>query len=242
MTRLIYLEDPSATECQTTLLSLRREEERWAGMVDASPFYPKGGGAPSDTGWLIGPSGRMRVSLVLASDGVVRHLGEVVDGALQEGEQITALIDADARLRNSRIHSGGEVICAAVHELGKCWAVTAASHIPGQSRVAFQCDLAPGDVADFVAALHAQVADIVERDEPVLTFLDVSEEEVLRLCTLEGDALEGKKGGIRLVSPVRGFFRPCMGVHVERTGQIGTVQFRKTRLRDCELSIGYDVH
>ncbi len=240
-TRLLYLEDPRMVECSATILDIVRDEAGLAAELSVSPYFPKGGGALSDVGFLDSPDARMRVDKVLPINGRILHYGHMVEGAFSVGDDITASIDTKSREYNSRLHSGGEIICAAVHELGKRWAVTAAAHVPGQARVAFRTDLAPDEVAAFVIALKQRVVEIVERDEPVLTFLDVPEDEVRRLCTLDGDGLEGKKGGIRLVSPVRGFFRPCMGAHVTSTGQIGGIEFRKTRLKSGELSIGYEL-
>ncbi|WP_375398127.1 hypothetical protein [uncultured Sphingomonas sp.] len=68
-----------------------------------------------------------------------------------------------------------------------------------------------------------------------------SPEEARRLCALDARTIEQKRGALRLVSPVRGFFRPCTGAHLQRTGEIGAVVFRKVRLRDGELSINYEL-
>ncbi|MES2441201.1 MAG: alanyl-tRNA editing protein [Pseudomonadota bacterium] len=240
-TQLLYLEDPSITESISTVRALRVEASGLAVVLDTSPYFPKGGGQPSDEGWITGPNGRVKICRVSTAEDGVWHYGEIVDGEIAEGDRVIAAIDVEVRLRNARLHSGGEAICAAIYELGKRWQVTAASHVPGQSRVAFMTDLDGDDLPGFLDQLKRQVADIVERDEPVLTFLDVPEEEVRRLCPLDADDLTSKMGGLRLVSPVRGFHRPCMGAHVTRTGEIGAIEFRKVRIRNGDLSISYDL-
>lgn len=240
-TRLLYLEDSSLTACKATILDLRQDESGVAAILSVSPFYPKGGGAGSDVGRLTGLRGRMEVRRVVTIDGEVLHWGDRIEGELRVGEDVEAVIDVEVRRRNARLHTGGEVICAAVHELGRRWPVTAAAHMPGQARVAFACNLEPEEVAEFIERLKARVAEIIQRDETVLTFLDVPESEVRSLCPLDADGLQDKKGGLRLVSPVRGFHRPCMGAHLSSTGAIGGLALRKARLRNGELSITYDL-
>jgi Ser-tRNA(Ala) deacylase AlaX len=180
------------------------------------------------------------IQVLHVDDGRVVHRGNMV-GELCEGDSVVAAIDSEWRQTTARVHSAGELICAAVHELGKRWQVSAASHVPGQSRVAFTSNLRPEELAIFVDALKARVSELVRRDEPVRASLDVDELEARSLCPLDADSLGSKKGGIRLISPIPGFHRPCTGAHVARTGDIGEIQFRKTRLRDGDLSITYDI-
>lgn len=240
MSKLLYLEDVALWQCEARLTSLIQMVDRVVVELDSSPFYPRGGGQPSDIGIIAGSCGRMAVLHVNRTpDGKVTHEGQLLNGSLVVDELVMATIDRGARLRNSRLHTAGEVICAATAELGRRWPVTAASHIPGQSRVAFQTDLDVGELPAFIASLKARFADIVRRDETIVTMNNVSPNEARRLCALDAEAIDGKQGPLRLVSPVRGFFRPCMGAHLKRTGEIGEIVFRKTRLRDGELSISY---
>jgi Ser-tRNA(Ala) deacylase AlaX len=184
----------------------------------------------------------MRVqSVAYAPDRSIVHWGRMDAGAFSVGDTITATIDPVFRARSSRIHSAGEIICAAVFELGKRWKVTAASHALGQARVAFACDLRDEGVADFVHRLEQQVGAIVDRDDLVKTFLDVPEARVKELCPLESIEHVPSGEGIRLVSPAPGFYRPCMGAHVSRTGEVGKVIFTKARVKKGELSVSYDV-
>lgn len=240
MTKLLYLQNAGTAACAATVMAVSRDELGLAVVLDVSPFYPKGGGQPSDVGWVAGPSGRMRVERVIMSDDRVLHYGEMVKGDISPGDRVEASIDVEVRRGNARLHTGGEVICAAVHELGKRWPVSAASHVPSQARVAFMADLEAEELPGFMAQLEHKIADIVGRDEPVLTFLDVPEDEVRRLCPLDQDGLASKTGGIRLVSPVRGFHRPCMGAHLASTGEVGTISIRKARIKNHELSISYE--
>jgi len=242
MTGLLYLQDSSIVSTACTLLELNLSPEGQAAILDVTPFYVKGGGQPSDTGRLVGLTGEMAiVQVVRTPDGKVIHLGQTMTGQLAPGDQVVAVIDIDVRLRHSRLHTAGEVICAAVHQLGQSWPITTASHIPGQSRVAFATDLPMAHVAEFAELVKQCFEKMVAFDTPVLVRPGVSVEEAKRLCPLDADVLLQKAGPIRLVSPIPGFCRPCMGAHLTSTGQIGAIAFRKFRLRRGELSISYDL-
>lgn len=242
-TKLRYLETPAPLTCESVVENVAFEFPRLTLALAETPFFPKGGGQPCDIGVIEGAGFKMNVDRVLLEDGVALHSGILASGeAPQVGARVWASADYEHRSLTARTHTGGEVICAAVHELGRRWVVTAAGHVPGQSRVAFEADgLDNAQVQAFTAELAAMVHTIIGRDSEVRTFLDVPEDEVRRLCPLE--PLDHLPAGapIRLVFPAPGFFRPCMGAHVARAGDVGEVTFKKVRLRDGELSISYDV-
>src|SRR5262249_40985166 len=153
-TRLLYLEDAQAIESDAKVAAVDVRDGLIGVVLDQTPFYPKGGGQPSDVGCLSTFDRRMQVqSVTYAPDPRVVHWGRMDTGALNVGDTVVAAVDPVFRKRSSRIHSAGEIICAGVFELGKRWKVTAASHAPGQSRVAFACDLGDAEVADFVRRL-----------------------------------------------------------------------------------------
>lgn len=242
MSELLYLRDSTIMRARCILLELRPVAQGYAAILDATPFYVKGGGQPSDTGTLIGANGQMVVAQVVrAPDGEVFHIGELPAGQLVPGDEMLAAVDVDVRQRHARLHTAGEVICAAMHELGLRWPVTTAGHVPSQAWVAFATDLETRDVAELAERLKAQFSAIVARDTPVVTRMNVSVEEAQRLCPMDFETLARKTEPIRLVSPIPGFSRPCMGAHLERTGQVGAIAFRKFRLRAGELSISYDL-
>jgi Ser-tRNA(Ala) deacylase AlaX len=241
MTTLLYLDRPEAMRCVASVEAVIWDEANPSLVLDVSCFFSRSGGQPSDRGRILGPAGEMQVERVIRSeDGTVHHLGSI-RGTFEVGHRVEAQIDEDWRRLTARTHSAGEILCAAVHELGRRWTVGAASHVPGQSRVSFYTDLGPGQLDEFVGALRERVQGIIARDEEVLTIQNVSEAEAARLCAMDQAILREKKGKIRLVSPTRGFFRPCTGSHVRRTSEIGQIHFRKVRLRGAELSVAYDV-
>ena len=243
MTDLLYLQDTNLTECECHVAAQTTVDGKTALVLNQSPFYPKGGGQPADIGVIIGASGRFRVEDVRKDPGndEVLHIGRFEHGEIIVGESAKARIDRAVRFRNARLHTSGEVIAAVVHRMGKRWPITAASHIPGQARVAFKADITQDELPAFINEFEAQFRAIRDEDHPVIARLDVSEEEAVELCPLDVEALREKSSGIRLISPATGFCRPCLGAHLNRTSEIGEIEFRKIRLKKGELSISYDL-
>lgn len=239
--KLLYLTHPVLECWESRILDIRAHGSETAVFLDETPFYPKGGGQPADRGVLTSPTGVFSVCNVEREGKIVRHVGVISAGSLAPHQVVRAAIDARHRRLTSRIHTAGELICAAAHELGFRWRVSAATHAPDQSRVAFATELAPASVSSVSNDLQAMLKHIVSRADPVRTFLDVSVADARRLCPLEPIDAIAAHGPIRLVSPSREFHRPCMGAHLTNTTDVGAVAFKKIRLRDGDLSISYDV-
>jgi len=71
-TRLVYFDDMWALRSAATVLAVQEEGGRVAVVLDATVFYPQGGGQPADTGAISGVGTRFLVEDVRAKDGVVR--------------------------------------------------------------------------------------------------------------------------------------------------------------------------
>ena len=148
-----------------------KTSDRVAVEVDVSPFYPQGGGQPSDTGFIEAPHGRLVVLEVSrTSEGIALHHGRVVDGRLEIGD-LAVPLSISRSGDGARLHTAGGVICDATAELGRRWPVTAASHVPGQSRVAFATDLTGEEVPGFMDELKRRFAARAQRSACLLDLL-----------------------------------------------------------------------
>src|SRR5437763_63119 len=124
MTWLGYLHEPQSMASEAKLLSLDHADGDAVVIVDRTPFYPRGGGQLGDIGRIRGSNGEMEVrSTTLRDDGCVLHLGPI-QGRLEIGEPVMLEVNRRCRQINSRLHTAGEVVCAAVSRLGKNWPVT----------------------------------------------------------------------------------------------------------------------
>ena len=129
-TKLLYLEDFTRLECDAKIVERSQENGKEILILDATVFYPQGGGQPYDTGVIESASGRFLVEEVRFMDGAVRHIGHFEWGELVIGDTVQCHVDAERRLLHSRIHSAGHLVDLAVAELGLPWTPGKGYHFP----------------------------------------------------------------------------------------------------------------
>ncbi|HZD43467.1 MAG TPA: alanine--tRNA ligase, partial [Methanomicrobiales archaeon] len=110
-TKALYYEQPTDVEFEAVVL------DYFDGYVvlDASLFYPEGGGQPSDTGTLITTESVVRVDSAMKIGDVILH--QVKGGVLQRGERVKGLIDEERRLSLMRHHTGTHILLRAAKEV-----------------------------------------------------------------------------------------------------------------------------
>ncbi|XP_039809475.1 alanine--tRNA ligase-like isoform X1 [Panicum virgatum] len=123
-TRLVYFDDMWALRSAATVLAVQEEGGRVAVVLDATVFYPQGGGQPADTGAISAAGTRFLVEDVRAKDGVVFHYGRF-EGAgegcrhgFKEGGCVSLEVDAERRSLNSRLNSAGHLLDICVSNVG----------------------------------------------------------------------------------------------------------------------------
>lgn len=111
----LYLEDSYMRECDSTVAEASGKEV----VLDRTVFYPRGGGQPSDTGKIVGPSGsEFRVVNVVKKDGKVVHELDR-EPTLSGGERVKCVLDWERRYRLMRMHTAAHVLGATMfNELG----------------------------------------------------------------------------------------------------------------------------
>lgn len=240
-TELLYLSEPDRRACEARILAIEPRQEGLGLIVDQTPAYPKGGGQPSDRGKVRGPLGLLEFDLVSRDpSGAIIHFGRSVKGRFAVGDRVQIEIDSLSRSISSRLHTAGELICAAVAKIGPDWAVGAASHVPGQARVAFHVTTTPPELTLFRDDLLRHLNALVDAGHPVRTIFVDAPEKLAELCPAE--AMKAFPAWpVRMVSPAPAFWRPCLGAHCENTAEVGPIHLQKIRIRDGELSISYSV-
>lgn len=113
MTEQQYLADSSVREFEATVE--RRLDDRL--VLDATHFYPTGGGQPHDTGTIESDAGAWRVVDVQKRDTIYHALEPAAetdaDAPLPEaGETITGRIDWERRSAHARYHSAQHLLSA----------------------------------------------------------------------------------------------------------------------------------
>lgn len=104
----LYLEDAYQTECEASVLEVKKDEEgRQVVILDQTVFYAMGGGQPGDKGTISGPSGAENVVDTRYADSkkvLIHHFMES-ETALKAGDKVTCQIDWGYRYKNMRLHS-----------------------------------------------------------------------------------------------------------------------------------------
>jgi alanyl-tRNA synthetase len=207
-----------ATEWETVIGALERENGRFLAKLPESPFYPEGGGQVSDSGVVETASGLASVSGVyrLGDDQAVAL--ELRDGELGVGEPARAVVDRSTRLATMRNHTATHLLHAALRqELGTH--VRQAGSYVGPDKLRFDFTHGQRLTPAEVAAVEELVNSWIVEGRPVRA-VHTTREEAERLGAM---ALFGEKYGdrVRMVE-IEGVSRElCGGTHVAGTAEIG---------------------
>lgn len=234
----IYLRNPDQLETCTIVTAVREAANgQWAVVLAETPFYPEAGGQAGDAGVLVGASGQLCVARTSRGvDDTVDHLG-LMEGRFTVGETCKAIVDAATRTLHTRIHSGGELLCAAIEEVRPGTRITKANHRPGQASVTLGIEITKADREPLQQELEASVLRMIRASVPVDILTVHTLEEAAALC---GFRPQIDSQAIRIVQ-IGAFARPCCGTHVRSTLEIGAVRIRSFSVRAGETRIGYDV-
>ena len=187
-------------------------------VLDQTPFYAESGGQVGDSGELRNPSSRFSVedTLKIQAD-VFGHHGRVLEGSIRVGDQFTARVNGEARVRITRNHSATHLMHKALREvLGDH--VQQKGSLVNAERTRF--DFAHN--APVTAEQIKRVEDIVNAE--VLTNAATSA-QVMALDDAQKSGammLFGEKYGetVRVLS-IGSSKELCGGFHVSRSGDIG---------------------
>ena len=207
-TRKLYYEDPMMKEFTAQVVSCEETEKGFAVTLDATAFYPEGGGQACDLGML---------NSVNVLD--VREKGENIvhlcDAALPIGQTVTGKIDWARRFDLMQQHTGEHIISGILHKHFGCHNV--GFHL-GVETVTIDFDvLIP---ADSLPQIEQEANAAIYENLPVKGWFP-PEEELAKITYRTKKALQWP---VRIVD-VPGFdLCACCGVHVPYTGQVGLIK------------------
>lgn len=219
MTHMLFRDDPYMRDAQADVIAHTAE----GGVVlDATVFYPTGGGQPGDSGWLEWSNGRLPIATAVKGEGsrVVLVPSEPV--ALPPvGTHLMQHLDWDRRHKHMRVHTALHLLSVAVP-----FAVTGGSISASYGRLDFNMPDAPEDRE----ALEQALNDFVERDARVSDGWITAAELEAAPQLVKTMAVKPPRGAgdIRLVRIGEETdwidLQPCGGTHVARTGEIGALR------------------
>ena len=215
-------------QAQGTLLAMIKDEhlvsesqqgEEVEFLLDATPFYPEGGGQVGDHGTLVGPSARIRIhDTTRLAKGWFLHKGQVMEGRVCTGDHLTATVNSGLRADAARNHTATHLMHAALREvLGPH--VKQHGSLVGPNRLRF-------DFSHFRGLGSRQVEDIENLvNEHIRQNTLVQSEEMGMQEALGRGALAffGDKYGdqVRVVEIGEFSKELCGGTHCQQTGDVG---------------------
>ena len=139
MTGLLYYHDAYQTTFMTTVTALEGLDGEVRLALDATAFYPGGGGQPNDLGWLTAGGQRLAVTKVKKEGDQVWHW-LATDGGLpliRPGDDVSGELDWSRRYRLMRTHTAMHILCGVVwRDYGA--QVTGGNMDPGEGRMDFE--------------------------------------------------------------------------------------------------------
>ena len=206
--RRLYYENPLQKTFTATVTGCEETKGGYAVTLDATAFYPEGGGQPCDFGTL----GGARVTAVKSQDEQVVH---ICDAPLEAGATVAGEIDFERRFDLMQQHSGEHIVSGIIHQLFGYHNV--GFHM-GEQFVTIDFDgMLTQDDLQKVELLANQA---VWQDLQVNCFYP-SQEELPNAVYRSKRALPWP---VRLVE-IPGYDTcACCGVHVKTTGQIGMIK------------------
>ena len=191
-------------------------------FLDRTPFYAEGGGQVGDTGLITTATGQARVlDTTAVVEGLTRHLGFVVQGTLEAGQEAVAAIDRERRESIRRNHTGTHLLHWALRKvLGDH--VRQQGSLVAPDRLRFDFSHFGPMSEDEITRVEDLVNHEVLRNGPVHTY-----ETTRKLAEGAGAiAFFGDKYGevVRVVEAGDDSVELCGGTHVSALGTIGPLQ------------------
>ena len=207
-TRKLYYEDCDLRQFTAGVISCQETRGGYAVELDATAFYPEGGGQPCDLGTLADA----KVLDVQEKGGKIVHL---CDSDLEVGSTVKGIIDWERRFDLMQQHTGEHILSGIIYETY------------GAHNVGFHLG-AEVTTVDFDVMIPARDLEALERRVNQAVFEDLPVQcgyptaaELEKLAYRSKKALEMP---VRIVSVPGYDCCACCGVHTKTTGQVGMVK------------------
>ncbi|WP_448591294.1 alanyl-tRNA editing protein [Thermoflexus hugenholtzii] len=215
-TRLLYLTDAYQRTFEATVVAV----EGTAVALDATAFYPGGGGQPHDLGWLTDGVHTWRVTAVRRQGSLVWH--EVEGAPPPVGQAVQGEIDWERRYALMRTHTALHILCGVVwRDYGA--KVTGGNMEPLRGRMDFEFETLRGELA---REIEEKVNVEVAAARPVRVFF-MPREEVDRhpdLIRTKANLLPPEIRTVRIVEIEGLDIQADGGTHVANTREVGRIR------------------
>ena len=216
MTEKLYYQDAYQKEFDAMITKVAEKDGKTIVALDATAFYPEGGGQGADTGMIQVADATFHVSDVQEADDVIWHTIEDATDALKEGARIHGTIDWDRRFDHMQQHSGEHIVSGMICREFHCDNV--GFHM-GEDVVTI--DYNTRISMEDALRIEEMANQYIWEDHPFVVTWPTAEE----LRTLEYRSKKELEGAVRITSFPGADTCACCGTHVATSGQVGLVKF-----------------
>ena len=206
--RKLFYENSHLQEFTARVTGCRQTEKGWLVTLDATAFYPEGGGQACDVGTL----GGVNVLDVREKENEILHL---CDGTLEVGSEVFGKIDWQHRFDLMQQHTGEHIVSGLLHE--KFGYHNTGFHVgKNVMEVDFDGSISPEDLAQ----IERRANEAIWANLPVKCWIPEPEE----LPSVTYRTKRELPWPVRIVQ-VPGYDScACCGIHVAHTGEVGMIK------------------
>ena len=208
MTEKLYYRDCHLAQFRASVTGCTPTEKGYQVTLDATAFYPEGGGQACDLGTL----GGVRVLDVQERDGEILHL---CDGALQVGDQVDGAIDDARRFDLMQQHTGEHIVSGIIHR--RFGYHNTGFHMGADVTTIDFDGIIP---VEALAEIEAEANGALWKDLPVRCWYPSPEE----LPTVSYRTKRALPWPVRIVEIPGYDCCACCGVHTAATGEVGLIK------------------
>jgi len=215
LTELLFRDDAYRRECQSIVTRITEKGY----ILDATTFYPQGGGQPGDSGVLIAIDGSEIPIITTIYDEnrtQILHVPDESSPRLEQGAAVIARLDWEQRFARMRIHTALHLLSVVLP-----YPVTGGAIGAGDGRLDFDIQDAGLDKTEIAEKLNQLIARDASLSERWITDEELEANPGL-VKTMSVKPPRGA-GRVRLIEIDGIDLQPCGGTHVRSTAEIGRI-------------------
>ncbi|MEM5474813.1 alanyl-tRNA editing protein [Pacificibacter sp. AS14] len=222
MTIALFRDDAYVQDGQATVSALTPE----GGIVlDATVFYPTGGGQPGDSGRLEWTGGALNIATTIKGSDQDIILVPAEPAPLPPvGVQVTQRLDWVRRHRHMRVHTALHLLSVVIP-----LPVTGGSISAEKGRLDFAMDEPPADKDALEEALNALIEQDLQVTDMWITDAELlADPSIVKTMSVMPPTGQGHVRLVRIGDALKQVdLQPCGGTHVARTSEIGRIRIGK---------------
>lgn len=214
VTKKLYYEDAYKKQFESKVVACEAYKDKFAVVLEATAFYPEGGGQSSDQGELINDEAHIhaKVTHVFIKEEIIYH---VVDVPLEVGVCVVGTIDFKRRFDMMQQHSGEHILSGLIN---KHYGYNNVGFHLGETYMTADFD---GELTkDQLREIERLSNEAIYKNIPVVAKL-YTQEEAMKLSYRSKIEITGL---VRVVTIGDYDACACCGTHVNETGEIGIIK------------------